>query len=76
MTIGENMKVKLIEHYQDKKIHLVPGQESEVGAVLGAWLVEHGKAVEVKEPAPKPEPKQDAPKIQNVKKPQRGRGAK
>lgn len=39
------MKIKMLEHYQDKNIHLALGQEVEVEANLGAWLVEYNKAV-------------------------------
>ena len=39
------MKVKLLEHYQDSTHILHPDQEVEVDDALGAWLVEHRKAV-------------------------------
>lgn len=39
------MKVKLLEHYQDAAVHLLPGQEADVDLKLGEWLVEHRKAV-------------------------------
>jgi hypothetical protein len=41
------MLVKLIEHYQDARHVLAPGQEVDVDEELGAWLVEHRKAVKV-----------------------------
>jgi hypothetical protein len=56
------MKVKLLEHYQDAQVHYLPEQEVDVDATLGAWLVEHRKAVKavVDEPPtqpPAPQPK-------------------
>lgn len=39
------MKVKMLEHYQDAQVHYLPDQEVDVSAELGAWLVEHRKAV-------------------------------
>jgi hypothetical protein len=41
------MKVKLLEHYQDAQVHYLPEQEVDVDAALGAWLVEHRKAVKL-----------------------------
>jgi hypothetical protein len=38
------MKVKMIEHYQDRDVTLFPDQEADVSAALGAWLIEHRKA--------------------------------
>jgi hypothetical protein len=48
------MKVKLLEHYQDAQVHYLPEQEVDVAAALGAWLVEHRKAVKL-ETAVQPE---------------------
>ena len=61
------MKIKMLEHFQGTgQPRLAEGEEYEsVGSVLCAWLIEHGKAVEVKEaqkPAPKPLAKK-APKL-------------
>ena len=82
------MKVKMIEHYRDAKQHLAIEQEVEVGGVLGAWLIEHGKAKAIESNAGSihdvepqfenanipPKPKKAKPK---VKKPRKsGRGAK
>jgi hypothetical protein len=41
------MLVKLIEHYQDARHVLAPGQEVDIEEELAAWLVEHRKAVKV-----------------------------
>jgi hypothetical protein len=41
------MLVKLIEHYQDARHVLAPGQQVDVEEELAAWLVEHRKAVKV-----------------------------
>lgn len=49
------MKVKMLEWYQDASMALQPGMEVEVDNKLGAWLLEHRKAEEVK--ATKAEPK-------------------
>src|SRR5690349_2178381 len=43
--IGETMLVKLTEHYQDARVHYTPEQEVDVDSTLGAWLVEHRKAI-------------------------------
>ena len=54
------MKVKMNEWFQGKgQPTLKPGEEYEVSELLGAWLLEHGKAVEAEKPKPKPEPKKD-----------------
>lgn len=50
------MKVLMKEHYRDAENVFAQGDTVEVGSSLGAWLVEHGKASEIK-PEPKPEPK-------------------
>lgn len=41
------MKVKMLEHYQDAQVHYLPDQEVDTSAALGAWLVEHRKAVKL-----------------------------
>jgi hypothetical protein len=41
------MKIKLLEHFQDSSVHFSPGQEVEVDDALGAYLLEHRKAVKV-----------------------------
>ena len=56
------MKVKMNEWFQGKgQPTLKPGEEYEVSELLGAWLLEHGKAVEVEKPKPekKPEPPEE-----------------
>lgn len=45
------MLVKLTEHYQDARHVFAPGQEVDIDEELGAWLVEHKKAVQVEAPA-------------------------
>jgi|FLOH01.1.fsa_nt_gi hypothetical protein len=46
------MKVKMLEYYQGHRIvgAFVPGEEYEVEKSLGAYLLEHRKAVEIIEP--------------------------
>ena len=70
------MKVKMLEYYQGHRIvgAFVPGEEYEVEKSLGAYLLEHRKAVEVIEekkpveeekkvdPKPKAKPKKKAVK--------------
>jgi len=50
------MKVKMLVHYQGYRNEGIfePGKEYDVDKELGAYLVEHRKAVEVKEPKPEP----------------------
>ena len=65
------MKVKMKEYFQGRNLPtLTPGQLADVSEVLGAWLVEHGKAELLPEPkpAPKPEPEPEPkPKSKRVK---------
>ena len=75
------MKVKMLEHFQDGKVHYHPEQEVEVNAVMGAYLLEHRKAVQVVEAGnrhevePQFEKAEEPPKPQ-VKRARRVRGAK
>lgn len=41
--------MKMKEHYQDAQVHYQPKQVVDVGAALGAWLIEHRKAEPVEE---------------------------
>ena len=49
------MKVKLFEYYNDARHSFTPGQEVDVSHELGAWLVEHRKAVKLEVIAPEPD---------------------
>lgn len=43
------MKVLMLEHYQQTGLHLSPQEQAEVDNELGAWLIEHRKAVAIVE---------------------------
>ncbi len=78
------MKVKMIENYQGSGVSalelpeeievsiLRPGKEYEVSDARGAWLIEHGKAEEVKAKhygaKSEPEPRNDDEIYEEVKK--------
>ena len=51
------MKVKMTEHYQDARTSLAPGNEYDVDAALGAWLVAHRKAIKLEVVAAAPMPR-------------------
>jgi hypothetical protein len=55
------MKVKLSEYYQDAQHSFTPEQEVDVDAVLGAWLVEHRKAIKLEVVKAQPEPVKTKP---------------
>lgn len=63
------MKVLMLEHYQDAQVHYAPEQVVDVSASLGAWLVEHRKAVAVIEES---KPVEESPR-QETRKPRRGK---
>lgn len=62
------MKVLMLEHYQDAQVHYAPEQVVDVSASLGAWLVEHRKAVAIVEES---KPVEESPR-QETRKPRRG----
>jgi len=67
------MKIKMLEHFKGRgQPSLSPGTEHDsaaIGEELAAWLVEHGKAVDVT-PKPKPTPRaKPAAKKTSPKKP-------
>jgi len=77
------MKVKMFEHVQGRNIPtLLPGQIYDVSVALGAWLLEHNKAVEVKpivkeKLEPEPQVKEEKPVEKPVRaREQRGRSKK
>jgi len=41
------MKVKMLEHYQDSRVHYFPEQVVDADVKLAQWLLEHRKAVAV-----------------------------
>lgn len=73
------MKIKMREHFREANIHFAPEQVIEVDDALGAWLVEHRKAVRVEEARhldvePQFEQAEEPP--QAFRNPKRARGAK
>jgi hypothetical protein len=69
------MKVIMLEHYQDAQSHFAAQQIIEVSNELGAWFLEHRKAVkieETKEPAQEVEP--EKPEPQRLETPKRAGG--
>lgn len=79
------MKVKLLEHYRDAKVHYRPEQVVDVSKDFGEWLLEHHKAQQVQEPVrearhldvePQFEQAEEPPKPTRLENRKRSRGAK